>query len=80
MTTEQYGMLREEKGRIPPGAWWLAPIGLMNHTILAHDDNGDRDGAIILGMFLLVLIAFPFIPGLNQLPDKLKVYKLIWRH
>lgn len=79
ITTDQYGMLREEKGRIPPGAWWLAPIGLLNHTVLAHDDNGDRDGAIILGSSLLLLIAFPFIPGLNKLPDKLKVYKLIWR-
>lgn len=80
MTTEQYGMLREESTkRIPPGAWWLAPIGLMNHTILANDSNGDRDGAIILGSLLLLLIAFPYIPGLNQLPDKLRVYKVIWR-
>lgn len=79
ITTDQYGMLREEKGRIPPGAWWLAPIGLLNHTVLAHDDNGDRDGAIILGGFLLLLIAFPFIPGLNRLPEWFKIYKLIWR-
>lgn len=80
MTTAQYGMLREEStNRIPPGAWWLAPIGLMNHTILANDSNGDRDGAIILGSLLLLLIAFPYIPGLNQLPDKLKIYKIIWR-
>lgn len=80
ITTDQYGMLREEKGHIPPGAWWLAPIGLLNHTVLAHDDNGDRDGAIILGLFLLLLTAFPYIPGLNRLPEWLKVYKLIWRH
>ena len=43
------------------------------------DANGDRDAAIIFGTFFLVLIAFPYIPGLNQIPDKLKVYKLIWR-
>jgi len=79
ITTDQYGMLREEKGHIPPGAWWLAPIGLLDHTVLAHDDNGDRDGAIILGLFLLLLVAFPYIPGLNRLPEWLKVYKLIWR-
>ena len=79
ITTEQYGMLYEEQGKIPPGAWWLAPIGLLNHTVLAHDDNGDRDGAIILGSFLLLLVAFPFIPGLNRIPEWLKVYKLIWR-
>lgn len=79
ITTDQYGMLKEESTRIPPGAWWLAPIGLLNHTVLAHDDNGDRDGAIILGSFLLLLIAFPFIPGLNRLPEWLRLYKLIWR-
>ena len=79
ITTDQYGMLREEKGRIPPGAWWLAPIGLLNHTVLANDDNGDRDGAIILGVFMLLLLVFPFIPILNRIPDWLKVYKLIWR-
>lgn len=79
ITTEQYGMLYEEKGKIPPGAWWLAPIGILNHTVLTNDDNGDRDGAIILGSMLLLLLAFPFIPGLNRLPEWLKVYKLIWR-
>jgi cytochrome b561 len=78
ITTDQYGMIREEKGRTP-GAWWLAPIGLLNHTVLANDDNGDRDAAIIFGSLLLTMLAFPFIPYVNQLPDKLKVYKFIWR-
>jgi hypothetical protein len=78
MTTDQYGMLHEESTRAP-GAWWLAPIGLLNHTVLKGDVNGDRDSAIIFGTFFLVLIAYPYIPGLNQIPDKLKVYKLIWR-
>jgi ubiquinol-cytochrome c reductase cytochrome b subunit len=77
MTTEQYGMLREEKHNAP-GAWWLAPIGVLNHTVLSGDDNGDRDAAIIFGSFFLLLLAFPFIPYLNQLPDRLRVYKLIW--
>ena len=79
ITTEQYGMVREEKGHVPPGAWWLTPIGLLNHTVLANDNNGDRDGAIILGLLLLSLVAFPFIPGLNRLPELLKIDKLIWR-
>jgi len=79
ITTEQYGMLREEKGQIPPGAWWLAPVGLLNHTVLANDANGDRDGAIILGLFVLLLMAFPFIPGLNRLPEWLKLKKFFWR-
>ncbi len=78
LTTDQYGMLHEEAGS-SPGAWWLAPIGILNHTILAGDDNGDRDAALIFGSFFILMIAFPFIPILNQIPDKLKVYKLIWR-
>jgi len=78
MTTDQYGMVREEAGSIPPGAWWLAPIGLLNHTVLANDDNGDRDAAIIIGTSLLVLLAFPFIPFVNRLPEVLRIHKLIW--
>lgn len=80
ITTEQYGMLREEKGHLPPGAWWLAPIGLLNHTVLSGDDNGDRDGAIILGVFLLLLTALPYIPGLNRMPEIFRVYKWIWKY
>jgi len=78
ITTEQYGMIREESGHAP-GAWWLSPIGLLNHTVLANDDNGDRDGAIIFGSLLLTMLAFPFIPYVNRLPDVLKAYTLIWR-
>ncbi len=78
ITTEQYGMVREETGHAP-GAWWLAPIGLLNHTVLANDDNGDRDAAIIFGSLLLTMLAFPFIPYVNQIPDKLKLYEPIWR-
>lgn len=78
ITTPQYGMLREGKGIIP-GAWWLAPLGLMDNTVLQNDDNQDRDGALILGSLILLFIAFPYIPFVNQIPDKLGVYKLIWR-
>ncbi len=77
MTTEQYGMIREEAGQAP-GAWWLLPIGLLNHTVLVNDSNGDRDAAIIFGSLLLTMLAFPFIPYVNQIPDKIKLYRIIW--
>lgn len=79
ITTPQFGMLREEKGLLPPGAWWLAPLGLMDNTILQNDDNQDRDGAIILGTLMLLFLAFPYIPFLNRLPHLFGIYKLIWR-
>lgn len=79
ITTPDYGMVKEENGIIPPGAWWLTPIGVLNHTVLAKDENGDRDGAIILGLMVLLLIAFPYIPFLNRLPEKLPFAKWIWK-
>jgi hypothetical protein len=79
LTTEQYGMLREETNKEPVGAWWLAPIGLLNHTILSNDENGDRDAAVIFGLLLLSMLAFPYIPGVNAIPEKLRMYKLFQR-
>ena len=79
ITTPQYGMLREEKGELPLGAWWLAPLGLMDNTILQNDDNQDRDGALILGTILIIGLAFPYIPGLNRLPEPFRLYRLIWK-
>ncbi len=79
ITTGQWGMMREEKGALPPGAWWLAPVGFLDHTILANDDNGDRDGAIILGALAALLVLFPFIPYLNRLPEKLGLAEKIWK-
>ena len=79
ITTGQYGMLREEQGILPPGAWWLAPLGFLDNTVLANDPNQDRDGAEILGLLILLLIAFPYIPYLNRIPEKIGLDKFIWR-
>jgi ubiquinol-cytochrome c reductase cytochrome b subunit len=79
ITTDQYGTIREEKDILPPGAWWLFPVGFLDHTILANDPNQDRDGAQILGLTLLLLIAFPYIPYLNRIPEKLGIDKWIWK-
>lgn len=79
ITTEQWGMMHEEKGVLPPGAWWLAPLGILNHTILANDKNGDRDAAEILGLLAMLFILFPYIPYLNRLPEKLHIAEFIWK-
>ncbi len=79
ITTDQWGMMREESGAVPPGAWWLAPLGILNHTILANDANGDRDAAEILGMLALLLVLFPYIPFVNRIPEKLPFARWIWR-
>lgn len=79
LTTDQYGMLHEENKHFPVGAWWLFPIGLLDHTILSNDPNQDRDTAEILGLFTFLLVAFPYIPFLNKIPGKLPFNKWIWK-
>ena len=79
ITTEQWGMMREETKSMPLGAWWLSPIGVLNHSILANDPSGDRDGAEILGSFALLFVLFPYLPWLNRIPEKLRIAELIWK-
>ncbi len=82
ITTEEWGMTREETSStslLPLGSWWLAPIGVLNKTVLVNDPNGDRDGASILGVIMLIFILFPYIPYLNRLPEKLRLAPFIWK-
>ncbi|HVB34635.1 MAG TPA: cytochrome b N-terminal domain-containing protein [Patescibacteria group bacterium] len=79
ISTEQWGMMRPERGVLPPGAWWLAPLGFLSNVALANDPNADRDGAAILGFLALLLIVFPYIPYLNRIPEKLHIAEIIWK-
>jgi len=78
---ESYGMLKDEVGNgvRPPNSWWMAPFSLMDNTLLANDPNQDRDGAEVIGLTLLILATFPWIPYANQIPDKIGLYRLFWK-
>ncbi|MEO6607855.1 MAG: cytochrome b N-terminal domain-containing protein [Aestuariivirga sp.] len=83
MATEQWGMAREETGsllKLPPGPWWFAPIGALNSSFnLLNNKHGDRVAAQLLGLLMLIFIAFPYIPFVNRLPKFLPFARLIWR-
>ena len=63
-----------------PGAWWLWPYTFFYQIPpMSSSPNGDLQvGVITLALFLLTVFT-PFVPGLNQLPRRLGVYRLIWR-
>lgn len=81
--TEQWGMAKDENGHLaafPPGSWWFMPLALLNSAFdLPNNDNGDRIAAEALGLIMLLLITFPYIPYLNRLPELLHLAPLIWR-
>jgi hypothetical protein len=83
-STAQSGMMKDEGGRmwgLPPGSWWFAPLAGLNASFdLPDNPQGDRVAAEVLGLLMLVFIAFPYIPWFNRLPEALlPVARYIWR-
>ena len=75
---EQWGMMNET-GDWPGQPWlWLYTFW---YQIKPFSTSGNAD-ALIWGIMLILtaaLILLPFIPGLRSIPQKLPVYRLIWR-
>lgn len=79
ITLGQYGMIKDESGWWPPNSWWLTPLAVLDNTVLVNSQTTDRDGAIIMGLTMLLFIAVPVIPFINEIPDRLGLYKLFWK-
>ncbi len=63
-----------------PGAWWLWPYTFLYQIpAIGNSPNADLIAAIIMAVFAFLLIFLPVIPGLNRLPYKIPVYRIIWR-
>lgn len=63
-----------------PGAWWLWPYAFLYQIpAIANSPNADLIAGMIIFAFTLVLVFLPIIPGLNQIPYIVPVYKIIWR-
>lgn len=73
----QYGMLLVGS---PPWSlqYWLLPYNAMEIVTANTPWWGDLENGVVAFIVFLVLLTFPFIPGLKKLPDKLKMYKLFW--
>lgn len=74
----QWGMMNET-GNYPGQAWlWLYTVWYQI-PVIADSANADLLVWLLMAVLSLALLLVPWIPGLNQLPRVLGVYKLIWR-
>ncbi len=74
----QWGMMNET-GSWPGQAWlWLYTFWYQVPPY-STSPNGDALVWLTMAVLTLALVLLPYIPGLNQLPRYLGVYRLIWR-
>ncbi|KJF18957.1 menaquinol-cytochrome c reductase cytochrome b subunit [Acidithrix ferrooxidans] len=74
----QWGMMNET-GNYPGQAWlWLYTFW---YQISPFSTSGNADVLVwsIIIVLSLGMMLLPFIPGLRAIPEKVKLYRLIWR-
>jgi hypothetical protein len=75
---EQWGLMNET-GSYPGQPWlWLYALWYQVEP-MKSSPNADIQVLLIMGLLSLAFICIPFIPGVNILPRKIPVYKLIWK-
>ena len=75
---EQWGLMNET-GSYPGQPWlWLYALWYQVEPIKSSP-NADIQVLLVMGLLSLAFICIPFIPGINALPRKIPIYKLIWK-
>ncbi len=78
LTGSQWGMMNET-GNYPGQAWlWLYTFWYQIQP-MSTSGNGDVLVWTIMIALSLIMIVLPFIPGLRAIPEKVKLYRFIWR-
>ncbi len=74
----QWGMMNET-GSYPGQAWlWLYALWYQVEPFKSST-NADILVMLMMGVLSLAFICIPFIPGINALPRKIPLFKLIWK-
>ena len=75
---EQWGLMNET-GSYPGQPWlWLYALWYQVEPFKTSP-NADILVLLVMGVLSLAFICIPFIPGINRIPRKIPIYKLIWR-
>lgn len=74
----QWGMMNET-GSYPGQVWlWLSALWYQIEPF-KNSPNADALVMALMGLLSLAFVCIPFIPGLNTLPRRLRLYRAIWR-
>ena len=77
LTTSQWGMLK-----VGANSWsiqyWLVPYNYLEIVTGNIPWWGDLENGVLAFSLFLVLLLLPYIPGLRDVPDRLKLYKIFW--
>jgi hypothetical protein len=75
---DQWGMINAAGNY--PGQPWLAPVSFWYQIEpFKSSENADVQIFVLVGFLGLIVIMLPFIPGLRAIPEKIPVYRLVWR-
>lgn len=78
LRTHQWGMLKAGSLWWQIGSYWTAPYNWMEIVTSGISWWNDIENGTIALVAFAVLVFLPFIPGVRQIPDKLKLYKIFW--
>jgi hypothetical protein len=75
---DQWGMMNET-GSYPGQPWlWLYALWYQVEPFKASE-NADVLVMLVMGVLSLAFICVPFLPGINALPRRIPIHRLIWR-
>jgi len=75
---EQWGLMNET-GSYPGQPWlWLYALWYQVEP-MKKSPSADIEVLLIMSLLSIAFICIPFIPGVNSLPRKIPIYKLIWK-
>jgi hypothetical protein len=75
---DQWGLMNET-GSYPGQPWlWLYALWYQVEP-MKSSPSADIEVLLIMSLLSIAFVCVPFIPGINALPRKIPVYKLIWK-
>ena len=78
LRTDQWGMLKAGNLWWQIGSYWTAPYNWMEIITSGISWWNDLENGTVALVAFAVLVFLPFIPGIRQIPDRLKLYKIFW--